>query len=185
MGTSTAGTGRTYDDLVRTRPASNRFEELIDGELIVSPAPEVAHQLAVGEVFARLREYTREHGGRAMTGPADILVEPTKVVQPDVLLISAAWLERHQLVRPLTSAPDLVVEVLSPSNRRHDLIRKRAIYEQFGVPELWFADTDLRTTEACVLTDHRYVSHEHAAGETLRAQHLDGLAIAVGDLFDD
>ncbi len=184
MGSSTTiGHDLTYDELLRTRPESNRFEELIDGELIVMTGPEIPHQQTVARIHYRLMRYVEENGGEALAGPVDVLVDQRRVLQPDVLLVTADWLRYHELVRPVTAPPDLIVEVLSPSNRRHDLVRKRAIYEELGAPELWFVDTDTRTVEQCVLTDGRYRPLTHAAGDHVTATHLDALAVSVNELF--
>lgn len=82
------------------------------------------------------------------------------------------------------SAPDLVVEVSSPSTRRLDLLRKRRLYERFGVPEYWFVDLDADRVEVYALCGERYGSPDVIErGQTLRATVLDGFEAAVGGLL--
>ena len=147
--------GLTYDELVRTRPESNRFEELLDGVLVVSPGPSIRHQDIIINLAAELVAWQRRHGGKVLAGPCDVLVDQHNVVQPDVLAIRADRLP-PDLVRPITIAPDLVIEVLSPSNRAHDLVRKRARYERLGVPELVFVDHEADRMEVLRLDGEQY-----------------------------
>lgn len=171
--------GLTYEDVLRTRPETNRFEELIDGELVVSAAPSVDHQRASGAIFFALTLWARDRGAEAFSGPFDVYVEPTTVVQPDVLVLGPD--QPKDIERPLKFPPVLCVEVLSPSNRAHDLVRKRAIYERFGVPELWFVDLDSQHVEQVVLgPDGSYGrSAMHAPGDTITSQVLDGFTLAT------
>jgi Uma2 family endonuclease len=171
--------GLTYDDVVRTRPETNRFEELIDGELVVSPGPTIGHQRAVRALIVALDTWARAHGAEAFTGPFDVFVEPTTVVQPDVLVLGPD--QPKDIERPLRYPPMLCVEVLSPSNRAHDLVRKRAIYERFGVPVLWFVDLDGQLVEQVVLgSDGAYGrSAIHTPGDTIVCGVLPGLTIAT------
>ncbi|HEX9889508.1 MAG TPA: Uma2 family endonuclease [Nitriliruptorales bacterium] len=172
----------TYDDVLRERPETNTFEELIDGELVVSPAPSFEHQVAVNFLHLRLGNWGLANDALAITGPFDLLVEPTTVVQPDVFLVGPD--QPQTLARPLTYPPVLCVEVLSPSNRRHDLVRKRAIYERFGVRELWFVDLDAPTIEQVVLGDdgHYGPSRLHTPGDTLASATIVGLTVDVDEI---
>ncbi|HEX9767424.1 MAG TPA: Uma2 family endonuclease [Nitriliruptorales bacterium] len=173
--------GLTYDDVVRTRPETNRFEELIDGELVVSPGPTIGHQRAVGAIFLHLAMWARANGAEAFTGPFDVYVEATTVVQPDVLVLGPD--QPKDIERPLRYPPLLCVEVLSPSNRAHDLVKKRAIYERFGVRELWFVDLDSGRVEQVVLgPDGTYGrSTMHAAGDAITSAVLDGLTVPAAE----
>jgi Uma2 family endonuclease len=177
MGTDRA-TGLTYDDLL-LMPETNRFQELVDGELVVSPSPEVAHQTAVVALMAGLAAYARDRGGLALVGPMDVLVEPSTVVQPDLLYLRPERVDAD-VRRPIRVPPDLVVEVLSPSNRAHDLVRKRGIYERFGVPELWFVDHEVGEITVLVFEDGAYREATVArSGDVVRSPRLDGFAVEV------
>jgi Uma2 family endonuclease len=124
----------------------NRYE-VLDGELFVTPAPTWGHQAALGELFARVREYARAHGvGVTMTSPADITFSPKRLVQPDFFVVPprldgpySGWADVKSLV--------LAVEVLSPSTARADRYRKRAIYLSEDVGEYWIVDAGQRLIE--------------------------------------
>src|SRR5690606_34949896 len=108
--------------------------ELLDGELLVTPAPIIRHQRSVGQIYAALLAHTREQGGLALPAPVDVWFSDDTVLEPDVVAVTAEHLDRVEHAR-IVGAPDLVVEVSSPSTRRTDVVRKRRVYEREGVPE--------------------------------------------------
>jgi len=124
--------------------------ELIGGELLVTPAPRPVHQIAVGEIFAALREYLEKTPiGVAFISPADLELEAESITQPDVFVIpvhsvssgaaALAWADVKSLL--------LAVEVLSPSSSRLDRVVKRDYYCNVGVPDYWIVDLDARVIE--------------------------------------
>src|SRR5713226_3989394 len=131
-------TGLTYQDL-QSFPEDNLRRELIDGELIVTAAPATRHQRVVAKLVHRLFTYCEAHGGEVLPAPLDVYFTETNVVEPDVLYVRPENLGRFEK-RFFRSAPDLVVEVSSPSTRRLELVRKRELYERFEVPEYWDVD---------------------------------------------
>src|SRR5438552_13756270 len=147
-------TGLTYEDLL-SFPEDNCRRELIDGELIVTAAPATRHQDVVLRLGAQLLAHCQQHGGRVFVAPTDVYLSESNVVEPDVLYLRPenAGRVEPQLVR---SAPDVVIEVSSPSTRRLELVRKRALYERFGVPEYWFVDLDADRVECYRLDGDRY-----------------------------
>lgn len=147
-------TGLVYEDLA-SFPDDNLRRELIDGELIVTPAPRTQHQEIVAELTGQLLEYKRQHGGKVLPAPTDVLFSPNTVLEPDVLFVARDSLERIT-ERYVEAPPDLVVEVSSPSTRQLELIRKRDVYERFGVPEYWYVDIDAQRVEVYRLTGDRY-----------------------------
>jgi len=152
MGMPAQETGWTLE-MVRALPDDGNRYEVLDGTLLVSPAPSYRHQLAVGLLFEILAPYTRTHGiGRTLTSPADIELSPTRMVQPDLFVIPAAvktasWQDITSLV--------LVAEVLSPSTARWDRIEKRTAYQVKNVPEYWVVDPDTRAFERWRPIDQR------------------------------
>ncbi|MGH2691381.1 MAG: Uma2 family endonuclease, partial [Actinomycetota bacterium] len=121
-------TGLTYRD-IEELPEERR--ELIEGELIVPSSPSTRHQLAVGELLRRLSNHAKEHGGVALTAPFDIKFSDINVLQPDVLFVAQENLARIG-ERFASEAPDLVIEVSSPSTRQLEHLRKREIFERYG-----------------------------------------------------
>lgn len=131
----------TYADYLNW-PDDVRYE-LIDGNAyLMAPAPDLAHQDVAGEIFFQLRQALGDGPCRAYIAPVDVRLPRADeadefidtVVQPDVLVVCDPTRLGRRGVR---GAPDLVVEVLSPSTAGHDHVRKRRIYERAGVREYW------------------------------------------------
>ena len=146
----------TYADLAGF-PDDNLRREIIDGELFVTPSPVPRHQDAVAFLTTELVLYARAHGGKAYPAPLDVFFSDRNVVEPDVLFISTEHLHRIGS-KYIEDAPDIVVEVSSPSTRRLELVRKLELYERFGVPEYWYVDLDADRIEMYRLVDGSYGS---------------------------
>src|SRR5712691_4465344 len=113
----------SYADLQQT-PEDGRRYELYDGEIFVVPAPIPRHQRVVQNLELRLLSYVQSRGGLVLTSPIDIVFSEFDVVQPDIVFFSR---DRAQLVDPdraIRDAPDLAVEVLSPSTAATDRGKK-------------------------------------------------------------
>lgn len=171
----------TYEDLATTPDDGNRYE-IIGGELIVSPAPILAHQDVVGVLYMLLRLFVSTNRlGRVYTAPIDVRLSPHNTVQPDIVFISQARLNilRRAFV---DGAPDLVIEVLSDRTRAIDLVRKRALYAMAGVAEYWIADLTDRTLMVLTLVDGDYVVVEQRDG-VAGSLVVPGFEVAVVDVF--
>ncbi|MGH8905897.1 MAG: Uma2 family endonuclease [Egibacteraceae bacterium] len=175
-------TGLTYDDLAAF-PDDLLRRELIDGELIVSPSPTAPHQDVVVVLTIALGLYEQKHGGRVYCAPFDVYFDHETVIQPDVLYILPEHLHRIE-ENCLRGAPDIVVEVSSPSSRRTDLGRKLALYERFGVPEYWYADLGNDTIRVYRLADGAYGDPIILKrGDILTSPLLPGFAVPVAYLL--
>lgn len=120
-------------------PADGNRYELVDGELIVSPAPALQHQAVLGMLYDVLSPHVRSNGlGRVLWSPADLELEPGQVNQPDLFVLPSINCEGWEDA-PL---PLLVIEALSPSSARYDRGLKRRFYQRAGVPEYWIIDID-------------------------------------------
>lgn len=173
----------TYDELLAL-PDLGEHYELIDGVLIVPPAPSWRHANMADELLVLLRSHVKERrpGGMVLSAPVDFRFTDLRVVQPDLVYISP---ERRYLLtedRAIHGAPDLVVEVLSPFNRRHDLVVKFGLYEKAGVREYWIVDLDNETLTMFVLCNGQFVEQANEAG-IARSTVLPELAIDVAALF--
>ncbi|MGO0575884.1 Uma2 family endonuclease [Ornithinimicrobium panacihumi] len=109
--------------------------QLIEGELIVSPSPGITHQVVSSELFGLLARAAPAHL-RVLHAPLDVRAGERTVVQPDLLVVPRTLLEGSEVEQP----PVLAVEILSPSSRRTDLVRKPEVLAQFGVPHYWVID---------------------------------------------
>jgi Uma2 family endonuclease len=172
----------TYADLERF-PEDNLRREIIDGDLIVTAAPATRHQQVVTTLVGELYQYVKVHGGRLFPAPTDVFFSDINVVEPDVLFVRPEHGDRVEK-RFVRSAPDVVVEVSSPSTRRLELIRKRELYHRFGVPEYWYVDLDADRVEVYRLTEGVYGSPEILVrGQVLESPQVPGFTLAVGELL--
>ncbi len=136
----------TYDDFVLF-PDDGKRHELIDGEHYVTPSPNLRHQAVLQNLNHLLHAFAREHRlGRVFFAPLDVVFTRHDVVEPDLIFVSH---ERDSILTAanLQGAPDLVVEVLSPTTRRRDELLKRDLYERAGVAEYWVVDPVAETVK--------------------------------------
>ncbi len=176
-------TGLAYEDL-RRFPDDNVRRELIEGELIVTPAPSTRHQDAVAFLTTELMLYARAHGGKVLPAPTDVYLSDRDVVEPDVLFVTRAHLDRVELPF-VRGAPDVVVEVASPSTRRLELVRKRELYERYGVGEYWYVDLDAERIEVYRLEGERYPTPIILGrGDPLEPPFMPGFAVDVADMIE-
>lgn len=173
----------TYDDL-QSFPDDNLRREIIDGELIVTAAPRLSHQAVVVELVRVLSNHAKEHGGRVFVAPADVFFDHTNVVEPDVLFVREEHTDRLEDDRFVKGAPDVVVEVSSPSTRRLELVRKRDLYARFGVPEYWYVDLEAEEVYVDRLAKGVYDEPlTYARGDVLESPEIPGFRIAIDDLL--
>lgn len=140
----------TADDLATVPDDGHRYE-LVDGTLIVTPAPSTRHQRAVARLLKALLDAAPEHL-EVLTAPYDVRLADDTVLQPDVLVCRRVDLTEHNL----PTAPLLAVEVLSPSTRLVDLTLKHGRYEAAGCPSYWVVDPDEPSLRAWELRDGAY-----------------------------
>lgn len=137
----------TYEDYLATPEDSSRRYEIVDGELFVTAAPRFRHQQVVTNLAGILHSVALEHGlGEVLVGPITVRLADDSVTEPDVVFVHA---DRLGLIdrQGVQGAPDLVVEVLSPSNQEYDRTLKRKRYMASEVAELWLVDADAGTIE--------------------------------------
>ncbi len=144
----------TVDDLQELPDDGNRYE-VIDGELLVTPAPSWIHQDAVFRLQTIIADYlTREVVGHSVSAPADVVFSPKRGVQPDLFVVPLAAGRRPRHFSDVGRLL-LAIEVLSPSTARADRVKKRALFRAEGVDEYWIVDMDARTIERSTSADER------------------------------
>jgi Uma2 family endonuclease len=144
----------TVADLEDLPDDGNRYE-VIDGELLVTPAPAFPHQAAVGEFYLLLAPYVAAQKlGYVFVALADVTFSPRRGVQPDLFVVPPVGGKRPTSFEQVKRLM-LAVEVLSPSTARADRVKKRFLYRDEGVPEYWIVDLDARTIERSTPTDPR------------------------------
>ncbi|HEV2528514.1 MAG TPA: Uma2 family endonuclease [Thermomicrobiales bacterium] len=173
----------TIADLDRT-PDDGRRYELIDGEIVVSAAPTWAHQYALRSTFRLVDEWTQRLSlGEAMVAPFDIVLSPTRVVEPDVFVLPSDVDAHLRADGRYDGVPLLVVEVLSPTNRTHDTVTKLYHYARAGIAEYWQVDPIARTVDILRLDDGQYVPQEIDEAGRVASVVIPGLVVDPTTLF--
>jgi Uma2 family endonuclease len=158
----------SFADLERW-PEDGRRYELYDGEVFEIPSPFLLHQIVLGRLHLALAPCVQQHGGLALVAPLDVVLTEFDVVQPDVLLFTPERARLLDLRKVVRHAPDLAVEVLSPSTAGNDRGRKRRLLASHGVREYWLVDPDAVTIEVYRLTGTRFALAS-TAGPSERVQ---------------
>jgi Uma2 family endonuclease len=154
----------TFADLLTQSPEDERIYDILGGDLVVNTSPSAPHALVVSALTHFLFDAQIAGYGWACTAPLSVAfdygergMQAMDVTHPDVLFVTRA---RREIIgeRCIEAAPDLVIEVLSPSIRLDDLPggRKFELYERYGVAHYWLVDTNARTVTQYVLRAGRY-----------------------------
>ena len=182
MVTTKPTTRFTYKDYLET-PDDERWE-LLNGELHMAPSPNMSHQDAQSKLGSRLGNFVEERNlGRVYFAPADVVLSDTNVVQPDLLFVSR---EREQIITHanIQGAPDLAVEIRSPSTGERDRTVKRKLYAEHGVKEYWLVDPDAATVTVLVLGERDFEeAGVYRKGQTLSSPTLKGFSVNLDDIF--
>ena len=141
----------TWDEYVRGEPANSEHYEIEDGVVIELPAPSIEHQRVLRRLSRILEDFVDKHKlGEVLFAPLDVVVQqhPVRTRQPDLLFVRAenVPLLNAQQER-LEFAPDLVVEILSPSDSIATLLKKLSDYHRIGVQEVWLVNLNTKTVE--------------------------------------
>ncbi len=172
----------TYEDYCQLPDDGTRYE-VIDGRLFVTPAPRLIHQIVLArlyEAFIPLRDR-----GECFTflAPTDVRVAGCDPVQPDVIVLRRDQ-RRIMQEKYIQGAPALVIEVLSPSNRRHDRITKLQAYARAGIEGYWIADPEDCTLEMFRLSEGNYhVAGAFGPGQSAESPDWPGFQLALDDLY--
>ncbi len=159
--------------------------QLINRELIMSPAPTSYHQLLSIRLSSMIQVYLEkiESEGICLYAPIDVRLDDENVFQPDIIYISAerkAELFHNQIM----GAPDLVIEILSPSTAYYDLKQKKSFYEQYGVKEYLIIDPIKKDAELYFLENQEFMlKQKEKQSGTITLSTLPGLQIDLQKLF--
>ena len=174
----------TYADY-RTTPDDKRYE-LLDGELIMAPAPRLRHQEVQSRLGSRLSAHVESEGlGKLYFAPTDVVLSNSDVVQPDLLYVSN---ERSHVLQGgdnVQGAPDLVIEILSPFTAERDRVVKRALYAQHGVREYWIVGVESATVTVLRLEDSGFeVVGTYGEGDTFTSSTLPEFTFDIDEVFE-
>ena len=168
-----------------TTPEDKRYQ-LLDGELILAAAPTLKHQKISIELSVALHLFANERGlGIVRYAPVDVVLSEHDVAQPDILFVSN---ERADIITEanIQGAPDLVIEVLSPSTKEYDRGYKLTLYSRHWVREYWLIDPIAETVEVLTLTGEGLTPLATFSREdTLTSPLLPGLAIDLKQVFSE
>lgn len=148
-----------FEDLYNTPDDGNRYE-ILDGALVMTPSPSLVHQHAIGELYVILREAIRGLDLRVFFAPLAWRIGPGQIPEPDLVVARPDVLTKRAVEGP----PLLVVEVMSPSGQRRDLVQKRLIYAEGGAAWYWVVDPAIPSLTVLRLTGDDYEETAHVEG---------------------
>ena len=161
--------------------------EFINGKIYYLGEPSRKHQELLGTLYAGFHIYLHGKPCKVYIAPFGVKIDfdfdpfSKNTLQPDLLVICN---EKKLDEKGLNGAPDLVIEILSPSNYRHDKVFKYQKYMSVGVKEYWLVDPMREEITVNLLKSGRYSARAYVKGDVIRVSILDGLCISVTDLFD-
>ncbi|MDA1232766.1 MAG: Uma2 family endonuclease [Planctomycetota bacterium] len=155
----------TYNEYVLF-PDDGNTHEIIDGRHYMNAAPIPRHQAVSRHIqFQLYQQIELTRLGQVINAPIDLQLSEFDVVQPGLVIVLAG--NRIITQTRIRGVPDLVIEILSPSNRQHDTELKKQLYEQFGVPEYWIVDPDECVVSRYLLLDSRQFGESTNFKETI------------------
>jgi len=173
----------TYADYLTW--ADDVRQELIDGIPYLLAAPTVTHQRVLGELFLQLRQFLKGKRCEVFISPFDVRLNPNDgddtVVQPDLLVVC----DKSKLDKKgCKGAPDMIIEILSPSSTKMDKFIKMRKYNQAGVREYWIVDPEGQYAHVHLLKDGEYKIAAYSSDDTaVPVAVLDGCEINLADVF--
>ena len=173
----------TYQDLLTTPDDRNRYE-IFEGDIIVTPAPNEPHQNAVSNLHLILGNHVKKYRlGKLYIAPFDVYFDEETVIEPDMLFVAKDRLSIIEKQR-IKGAPDLVVEVLSPSTEERDRGFKFKRCAQEGVREYWLVDPEKSLVEIYTLTERGYELVGNFSGEQKVASKMfSGLEFSASEVW--
>jgi Uma2 family endonuclease len=174
----------TYADYL-TWNDGKRYE-LIDGEVyMMSPAPSISHQEISGGLFSEMFNYLKGKSCKVFAAPFDVRLNAetgdNTVVQPDISIVCD--MDKIKDGKSCKGAPDMVVEILSPTTVRRDRIDKFKKYLEAGVREYWVIHPEERNVLVYLLKDEQYVSQAYSDTDTISVSVLDDCRINMAEVF--
>ena len=160
--------------------------ELIDGiAYAMAPAASPTHQTILVNIVARIFNFLVGKACKVYPAPFDVRLNPDgmddTVVQPDITVICD---ETKIDARGCKGAPDMAIEILSPSSNRHDRVRKFELYQRYGVQEYWIVDPETKTVQKHILENGRYNFSIYTEMDEVAVHTLDGCIIKLSDVFE-
>ena len=177
--------GYTYEDYVKIPEEPGYRFEVLEGILVREPSPSMHHQRVSSALYRQLADFfdNFDPKGELFFAPLDVTLTTSNVLQPDIFFVSAA---RRRIMREerIDGPCDLVVEIMSPSNRRKDRLQKMEIYRKAGIPHYWLVDPEENTLEAFMLKEGSYtLEFVGGPGDTFTHPEFPGLDLDLDKVF--
>ncbi len=176
----------TYEEFLELTENSDLRYELIDGEVFMLASPSYAHQTAIAEIFNQLYNWFKGKKCRPLTSPFDVTLikgeDNKNVVQPDIIVICDT--ETVDEKGKYKGVPTLVVEVLSPSSKKHDMLRKLDLYMKTGIREFWLVDTQKKAIYIYNFENKTIIDYtSFLYNDSVKSTVFKGLEIRLEDVF--
>jgi Uma2 family endonuclease len=175
----------TYEEWLNMTVVEDAIEEVVNGEVRIMPPNQWKHALIVENLSEALKSQLDRKAVRVVGSVFGLIIrkKPLTSRVPDL----AVFLKQNIVEQDgyIHSAPDLVFEVLSPTNARRDMADKIRDYESIGVPELWIISPEAQTIEVILLEKGKLITHEVVAQGQLSPQHFPDAAVEVSSIWPD
>jgi Uma2 family endonuclease len=174
----------TYEDYARLTPPDNGNYELHQGKIVFMASPLAPHQIVSMNLSVNLGSHiVQKKLGRLLAAPMDVRFAPHDIVQPDLLFISQ---ERLSIIQKIVEgAPDLVVEIKSPSNTSVELQYKKYLYEMGGVQEYWLVNLETKTIRQYELIEEELLLQRVLKiTDTLKSSVLPNFEMPMANVFE-
>jgi Uma2 family endonuclease len=170
---------------IETLPDGERAE-LIDGVVYDMAPPNTRHQAISGELYGEIRSYIKSKKGKCKVFAAPFAVylnnDDLNYVEPDISVIC----DPEKLdEKGCNGAPDFIIEILSPSNKKWDYLIKQKIYQEAGVREYWIVDPAEETVNVFLLSDGQYSGRPYGDDAVIPVATLPGCAINLPEIFGE
>jgi Uma2 family endonuclease len=158
--------------------------ELIDGRLVAPPSVTRSHARIIARLIAGLERHCTKRGLHVLASGYRVRIDDKRAAMPDVQVLSDTTYRSNPEDGLEHGRPELIIEVVSPTNKAHVRLRKVDWYAKLGVPEYWIVDPDSRCVQRLVLAGKTYLIAQGAADEdTFRPQSFRGLKIDLAGLW--
>ena len=139
--------------------------QLINNHLYMSPAPLIQHFDTIDAIVESLKEEIKKRsGGKIIYAPVDVYLGTKNAVQPDIMFIRQDNLDIIK-ENGVYGTPDIIIEVLSPGNKNDDLVKKKKVYEDFGVKEYFIVEPSDKSVITCYLKDGNFTEQKATKGK--------------------
>ncbi|MEZ4935030.1 MAG: Uma2 family endonuclease [Saprospiraceae bacterium] len=164
---------------------ATHYYELLNGLLVRRNAPSGEHQHVQSELLERFFAFVASKKlGKIYSSPTAVVLSDNDVPQPDIIFLKKENLAKFDPTWGIKGAPDLIVEIISPSSYRNDRVVKKELYQKYGVKEYWLVDSNYKSIEIFLLKENTYQLHAFGIeDEKITSIVLEGFELELKDIF--